>query len=265
MCFCCAPDCCWPSFYSSPGLRRWSINRGCRRALQSFGIPERLVAVAAVFLPITELTIAISLIPTRTAQLGGLVSLVLLSVFAVAIAINLAKGRQPDCRCFGKLSSNSISSGTLVRNLRLMGAATFVVWRAPYSRLSVTAGSVAYRPLDAVELALPGCLAALVALVGSLALNLLRQQGRLLLRIEALEQAGGLGANALDSPKAAQPSGLDIGVDAPDFRLQNLDGQHVSLQALRSRGTPVVLIFTDAACGPCVSLAARGCELARSI
>ena len=135
----CAKICCWPSFYSSPGLRRWSINRGCRRALQSFGIPERLVAVAAVFLPITELTIAISLIPTRTAQLGGLVSLVLLSVFAVAIAINLAKGRQPDCRCFGKLSSNSISSGTLVRNLLLMGVATFVVWRAPYSRLSVTA------------------------------------------------------------------------------------------------------------------------------
>ena len=47
---------------------------------------------------------------------------------------------------------------------------------------------------------------------------------------------------------------------APDFRLSALDGDAVSLEGLRTLDRPVLLVFTDPGCGPCVALAP---ELAR--
>ena len=51
---------------------------------------------------------------------------------------------------------------------------------------------------------------------------------------------------------AAAP-GLPVGADAPAFALRDLQGETVSLTALRERGQPVLLIFMSPDCGPCAA------------
>ena len=84
-------------------------------------------------------------------------------------------------------------------------------------------------------------------------LHVLSQQGRLLLRIDALE--GRLAeAGQAPSPVAAGTAGLAVGSPAPSFTLPTLAGETISLHALRALGKPVVVIFSDPGCGPCTAL-----------
>src|SRR5262245_52217714 len=77
--------------------------------------------------------------------------------------------------------------------------------------------------------------------------NVLKQNGRLLLRIEALEQ----------QPKSEQPrpapQGLPVGSEAPAFALEDLDGQTKSLADWRGRR--VLLMFFNPGCGFCTRMA----------
>ena len=100
---------------------------GSRRAVVDFGVPERLASPAASLLPLAELAAAGLLVPAATAEWGALLALVLLAFFVAAIALNLFKGRRPDCHCFGQLHSAPAGWSTLVRNLVLAAAAAWVV------------------------------------------------------------------------------------------------------------------------------------------
>lgn len=93
--------------------------------------------------------------------------------------------------------------------------------------------------------------------------QLLRQNGRLLLRIEALENAvtqigdemesgaSATGNRPLTESKIAR-DGLSAGSDAQDFRLPTLDGGELSLSDYR--GKRVCLVFSDPSCAPCQAL-----------
>jgi methylamine dehydrogenase accessory protein MauD len=92
----------------------------------------------------------------------------------------------------------------------------------------------------------------LVALGGWLLYQLYLQNGRILLRLEALEEQVG----PLTAAAAGQaPRGLDPGTPAPDFTLQDLSGEPVSLA--RWQGRRVLLIFFNPTCGFCEQMAAR--------
>src|SRR5712691_10242068 len=73
---------------------------------------------------------------------------------------------------------------------------------------------------------------------------MLRQNGRLLLRIEALENRAG-------SPVEAPPPGLPVGRAAPAFSLADLQGKMVTFDALRQQRKPVLLLFTEPGCAAC--------------
>ena len=88
--------------------------------------------------------------------------------------------------------------------------------------------------------------------------QLVRQNGRILLRLEALE--GRLGEIAAAPPIAAPaapepafPPGLPIGSAAPDFDLPLLAGGRQSLSGLRGRRA--LVIFFSPRCGYCLQMA----------
>jgi peroxiredoxin len=108
-----------------------------------------------------------------------------------------------------------------------------------------------------------GVVAASVAFTGWLAYQLLAQNGRILARLEALEQAiesgrrveGGATEDARrESLKKSHllRDGLAAGSAAPDFRLPRVGGGELSLSAYRGR--KVLLLFSDPKCAPCNAL-----------
>ena len=232
------------------GLAKLADQVGSRRAVVDFGIPKRLAGPVALLLPLAELGAAIALLPATTARWGALVALLLLSLFVAAIAANLARGNKPDCHCFGQLHSAPAGWSTLLRNVVLAGGAGFVMvggWDDGGG--SITKWTDGLGVGEAVAIVSGVVLAALVVVEGWAILNLLRQYGRLLLRIEALEAAGDVSAGA-----SAAPAGLPVGAAAPDFKLATTEGDTRSLGELVRRSKPLLLVFTDPGCGPCSAL-----------
>ena len=105
--------------------------------------------------------------------------------------------------------------------------------------------------------------------------QLLRQNGRILLRLDDIEErlhalefgkaeeladesaAADGKANRFGTPSLAHSrinrSGLKAGTAAPEFRLPRLDGGELSLEEFRGRR--LLLIFSNPQCGPCDALA----------
>jgi peroxiredoxin len=83
---------------------------------------------------------------------------------------------------------------------------------------------------------------------GWLSWQLLRQNGRLLLRLEDLEKR----LNELEFGEGEEPAGLPVGLEAPEFELTDLAGDRKSLA--QYRGQPLLLIFFNPACGFCREL-----------
>jgi peroxiredoxin len=229
---------------------------GTRQTVVDFGVPASLAPPVAVVLPLVELGVAGALIPGPSAWWGALGSLALLLLFIGAIAVNLARGRKPDCRCFGQLSSSPVGWTTVVRDGVLGAAAGFVVSQGPAQpELSAVEASA----LSTAELGLVIggiVLLALLAAQAFLLFNVLRQNGRLLLRLEQVE--GALASAGLivskEQASAAEGPGLPVGSPAPAFQLAGLYGETLTLDALRAPGKPVMLVFTDPSCGPCNAL-----------
>src|SRR5215203_1432483 len=180
------------SVFIVAGVTKLADRAGSKKALVDFGVPASLAAPLGVLLPLAELAVASSLIPASTAWWGAVGALVLLLLFVVGISANLARGRKPECHCFGQLHSEPAGWKTLARNGVLAAVAGFVVWwgydGAGPSAVGWLAGlSGAQIAGLVVGLAVLGVLAAQSLLL----LNLIKQNGRLLMRVDALES--GLG------------------------------------------------------------------------
>ncbi len=243
--------------FAVAGVAKLADRDGSRRAAENFGVPEQLSRVVAVVLPMIELCVAIALVGTPFAWWGALGALGLLVVFIVAIVVNLARGRHPNCQCFGQVHVTPVGRSTLIRNLVLAAIAGYVVWQG---RVDVGPSATAWLfGLSVMEAAglIVLVLIVLLAFQGWIGLNLLRQQKRLLLRIQALEKRLDPGASPsiAREPQSARPVlGLPVGEVAPEFRLPDLEGEARTLADLRAEGKPVMLLFSDPSCGPCTAL-----------
>jgi methylamine dehydrogenase accessory protein MauD len=239
------------------GVAKLADRAGSRQAMTDFGVPAPLAAPFGLLLPLAELAVAITLLPAATAWWGALGALALLLLFIAGIGANLARGRKPDCRCFGQLHSAPAGWSTLARNAVLAALAAFVVWRGSGA---AGAGPGALGWLGGLSAAgLLGLLFALVVLgllgiQGWFLLHLLRQNGRLMVRLRALETRLGV-EGASPSGNGAHPAvGLPVGSVAPTFSLPDLRGEEVTLETLRAAGKPVLLFFTSPECGHCTDL-----------
>jgi hypothetical protein len=138
---------------------------GSRRTLRAFGVPERL----ALAVPLAELATTAGLL--TTAFCGALAALALLAVFSAAIVAALVRGVRPDCGCFARVHSAPAGRAALVRNIALVACAALVI-ADPATQVTdwlVAVGVVA-------------------AAHAAFSWQLLRQNGRLWQRIEALER-----------------------------------------------------------------------------
>lgn len=229
------------------GVAKLADPAGSRKSMTGFGLPESLATRLAWLLPLAEIICAVALLPLAFAWWGASGLLVLLLCFTVAIAVNLVRGRRPDCHCFGQLHSTPIGWKTLVRNTILAAIAALLVLQGPdnpgASVLSWSNGNSSAVTILAVAVA------ALAAFELWALIHVLRQNGRLLLRIESVEEK--LANVALGSPTQPAPLGLPVGTEAPAFTLPDVEEGSVSLETLLERNKPIILMFSEPGCGAC--------------
>lgn len=113
------------------GVSKIGDAKGAIQTFRDFGIPKPLAAPLSVLLMMGEICVAIALIPIAFAWYGACGALALFLIFLLAIGIVMARGRNPECNCFGKLHSSPIGWKTLARNGLLAALAGWLVLRGP--------------------------------------------------------------------------------------------------------------------------------------
>lgn len=221
--------------------------KGSQQAMRDFSLPDFLAAPLGILLPFAELAVAVALVPTASAWWGALGALVLLLLFAAGIAYNLTLGRKPDCHCFGVFYSSAIGKNTLIRNLVLAAVALLVVAFGPFTtEISMVAWIGTLTLAEGIGLIFGILVAIVLAAETWFLLEILRQVGKLTIRLEAVES--GVSSSSDSNPDWV---GLPEDEDAPAFELPDLNGEIVSLESLVAGGKPLMFIFSSPTCGPC--------------
>jgi thiol-disulfide isomerase/thioredoxin/uncharacterized membrane protein YphA (DoxX/SURF4 family) len=230
------------SVFAVSGVAKASDFSGTRRTVTDFDAPEWASLPVALLLLVTEVAIAVALVPTSTAHLAGVGAAVLLVAFIVVTTVAIFRGRAPDCHCFGNLHSSPVGWRTVVRNVALLALALFIAI-AGWATVGPSATAWVGR-LSAIAVVGLAVAVAVVAAQAWFSFQLLRHYGRLLLRVQQLEAA----QSELPSP------GPRPGSTAPPFSLTNAEGGQSALSQILGAGKPVVLVFSDPLCGPCRAL-----------
>lgn len=208
---------------------------GSRRALEEFGVSARAARVGGVALPVVELAVAAALLVRPTARFGAACALLLLLVFAAAVARAISRGEAPDCHCFGQIHSEPAGRATLIRNAVLAAGAALVVVEGPGPSVNGALGSLHGAAIALVVVSvLAGLLVVAVAQLWS-------DRRRLRSELKA-------------AFAATSPPGLARGTRAPEFELASVRGSTSSLAELTAPARPTVLVFVSTTCGPCLTM-----------
>lgn len=231
--------------FAAAGAAKLGRRTETESTLAAFGVAPLRRRPIALALPVVELVVAVALLPAASAPYAGVAAVLLLAIFSFEVARVLATGEQVDCNCFGSLGVDRITRWTLARNVALLVPALIVAtagWGDPGPSAVAWIGDLGTTGLVAV---LAGLALVVAILAFALAWQLMRQNGRLLERLEALE--GGSAPAA--SSRHARPQ--QAGKPVPAFSLPDLAGDTVSLADLLARGRELVLIFSDPGCHAC--------------
>lgn len=94
-------------------------------------IRPRLVPSVARWLPRLELLCAAALLGGVAARIFASIAAALLVLFAVAVAVNLVRGREIDCGCAGSIAPRRIGWGLVAGDLLLAAMAGLATLRDP--------------------------------------------------------------------------------------------------------------------------------------
>jgi|SRR5579862_631584 len=246
------------------GTAKLTNRRASNQALRDFGAPRLLIAV----LPPVEIAVGAGLLFAASTIFAAWAAGALLVMFIAGIAVNLARGRQPPCNCFGQLHSKPISLRTLVRNGVLAAGAAWLIVSGPAppaADLWLFLGR-----LDAHGRKVAMVLAAVIALAMMLVLREQDEQeepdSAPLFDDDDPEPVAPYRPAAVVSRTESPPStpaapekvltgcGLAIGTTAPDFVLPDLDGRLHALDSVRASGKPLVIVFSSPHCESCRAL-----------
>jgi thiol-disulfide isomerase/thioredoxin len=230
------------------GVAKLADGPGTRRAVAEFTGTNALAQQIAAVLPLAELLVAALLLPATTAVAGAAGALTLLALFTVAMAVNLARGRTPNCRCFGQLHSTPVSRRMLARNVVLLTIAGIALVPGRDGSLSGVAWIGRLDSNQTVAVA-AGLTAVVLVAIGSVAfVSLLRSYGLVLVRLDRLEHALAAHGLKLDESRPVPKLGLEPGTRAPEI---------ADIDSLLAAGLPVLLFFLSPSCGPCKALLPR--------
>jgi len=228
------------------GVAKLADREGSAKALHAFGLAPGLAQPLSWLLSAAEIAVAVALVPVASAWYGACGSLALLSIFVVGIGVNLARGRNPDCHCFGQLHSAPVGWPTLVRNGLLGAIAAWLVLRRPLET----------GPSLWAHLASAGDNERRIFILAACVLCFLFF--RALRPSEPAEPASVAQESPMPEPAAPPPivpiDGLPIGSPAPDFALPSVTGQQSSLQSLREQGKTICMVFVSPYCESCTAL-----------
>jgi len=257
------------------GVSKLRDRQGSSKAFRDFGLPPGLARPLSSLLGPAEIVIAVALFPLAFAWYAACAAFGLLSVFIVGIGVNLARGRKPDCHCFGQLHSAPIGWQTLVRNGILGAAAAWLVSR----------GRLQIGPSLTRHLALAGenerkLFIFAACIVCFLLFRALRQSeeaepDNVSIESQRMDELPSDSEDAHELPLPVRPSSrttpvpqirpegppprdivpLPTGAPAPDFVLLSVAGEKRSLGSLLQQGKPVFLVFSSPYCEPCQALA----------
>lgn len=222
------------AIFAAAGATKLGDQPGTQTAVRNFGSPETLIPLISILLPILELVIAAGLLFANSAAVSALAALVMLVFFILAISVNLARGHTHDCHCFGQIYSRPLGWPTLLRNLIFALGAVIVLWQAKVGDSSSIFSTLGEFTLNQWVWTLGGIL----FLAAILIFSLRRHQ-----------------TAHVETP--ARPQGLALNSPAPPFELTAYQGGTTSLAQLLGFGKPVLLVFTNPTCGPCVALFAE--------
>ena len=217
------------------GVAKLLDQRGTREAVTNFGAPASWSATLALLLPLAEIATAVGLLVSLVAWGSAQIALLLLGLFIAAIAVNLGRGRAPECHCFGQLYSRPLGWPTLLRNV-LFAIGTGVVIRAG-PQVIKTSGLVLSEKFG-VGQSFP-LLAFLANAIVNAVVVYFQKRAK---------------ANAALSPSPAASQGLPLEAVAPAFALPAYRRDRTSLADLLEPGMPLLLIFSNPRCGPCAAL-----------
>jgi thiol-disulfide isomerase/thioredoxin len=224
------------------GVAKLLDPRGTQEAASNFGVPSGLAGPLSILLPIFELAIALALpfrVSTWWATLGALS---LLCVFIVVMSFKLVSGHAPECHCFGQLYSRPLGWPALLRNVALAVLAGFVLWQEPRGGAQSMSMLLGDMYASHGSLTLGAFAAALVAIALSIVYF---RKGK-----SPADSSEG----TPDSSLTSVSRGLPFDSLAPEFELTPYRGNSGSLRKLLAHGKPVLLVFANPSCGPCVSI-----------
>lgn len=248
------------------GVTKLKDRKGSSKAFADFGLPQALARPLSLLLSTAEILVAVALIPAALAWYGACGALALLIIFVGAIGVSLARGRRPDCHCFGQLHSAPIGSSTLARNGILAACAGWLAWRGPQR-----VGPSLWRHLASAgddERRLYIVAACVMLFLFFRALRRaeepepepepepeLEPESEVVQSVAELQRDSGPVLPENSAPRRVIPeTGLPIGTPAPDFHLPSMTGQARSLQWLREQGKTICMVFSSPHCEPCRAL-----------
>ena len=119
-------------FFLPSALGKLANQRSFIRGVVAYQIlPKRIARIFGLVLPWIELVLALALISGIALLIIGLAAAGLLICFMTAMIINLRRGREIDCSCYGIAGRQMISWGTITRNVLLLLLVTPIVGFAP--------------------------------------------------------------------------------------------------------------------------------------
>lgn len=109
------------------GVTKLAERSAAQQAVSEYDIlPERFVRPFAATLPWAEISLGVLLLLGLGTTVASALAVPLFLSFAIAIGVNLRRGRDFDCHCFGSMQSERIGWPSLLRSLALATAALVV-------------------------------------------------------------------------------------------------------------------------------------------